>query len=445
MPTQFSHPILSPKWATKHSRLVLMVGYLWLCSNSVQATYRDQVYDPNIKTVQLYVRDEGFDQQLNLPVIAISQNSPLYLEFDEMGQDFNSYYLKIVHCDRNWNSSNLLDSEFIRDFINDFLITNYRQSIATRTQYVHYEVAIPKVKVSGNYAVLVYKDGQQDKPVFTKRFVVYDTKVTIKADAVASAGVEERFTHQQIDFNIYYGNYPFIFNPYEEIQVVLRQNGRWDNANYTIKPLFIKENERVLDYKHFNLENNFKGLNEFRFFDTRRIRNNSMNIEDINFNADIIKVKVLPDPIRSDKNYGFYFDANGRYNIASKELGALTVDPDYTHVTLELDTKHMLYGKIYVLGEFNHYTADEKSVLTYLPDQKKYSITLLLKQGYYNYLYGLKLTDSHAIEHDELEGSFFQTENIYEIMVYHKPMGARFDSVIGYHLLKFNAYSQENK
>ena len=54
----------------------------------------------------------------------------------------------------------------------------------------------------------------------------------------------------------------------------------------------------------------------------------------------------------------------------------------------------------------------------------------LVKQGWYNYIYdvrGAKTGNSYL-----LEGSHSQTENLYEIFVYHRGIGSRGDLLTGY-------------
>jgi hypothetical protein len=69
--------------------------------------------------------------------------------------------------------------------------------------------------------------------------------------------------------------------------------------------------------------------------------------------------------------------------------------------------------------------------MTYDNTIKRYSGKLLLKQGFYNYLYVTANKDG-IINNHAIEGSFYQTENDYSVIVYYKPIGSRYDQVIGY-------------
>jgi hypothetical protein len=68
-----------------------------------------------------------------------------------------------------------------------------------------------------------------------------------------------------------------------------------------------------------------------------------------------------------------------------------------------------------------HY--DEKSAC--------YEAGVLLKQGYYNYQF--RQMDADGVgQTADTEGDFYQTENEYMILVYHRPQGARYDALVGY-------------
>ncbi|MDX2190834.1 MAG: DUF5103 domain-containing protein [Bacteroidota bacterium] len=408
---------------------------------AVDKTFRaeDWTYESTIKTVILYEQTGAADQLVNPPVISLDQPNPLILEFDELKTQNSLFYFKIIPCDMNWvPNTNLLDSEYLKDFINDYLITTYQLSFNTRTKYVHYKIAMPRVKISGNFVVAVFRNDNQDDLILTKRFMIFDSKVSITPNIRVSMGVEERFTHQQVDFTINYANYPYIYNPMQEVKVVVRQNYRWDNALTELKPLYVRENERMLDYNYFNLENNFLGGKEFRFFDTRKTRSNSMNVDHVEFTPAAINVYIMQEKSRADLAYGFTFDVNGRYIPANNEVGGNMGDPDYTNVIFDLKLKQMPFGSVYVIGGFNDYKINESSKLNYDATSESYKCTWLLKQGYYNYVYAVKSTKDKNPDFMALEGSSVQTENMYEIIVYHRPIGSRNDVIIGYYSKSYN-------
>ena len=122
------------------------------------------------------------------------------------------------------------------------------------------------MKISGNYLVVVYKDGNKDDYVISKRFVIHSDILNVGNKFRNSVLASQINSHQQIDLSINYGS-ANIVSP-QDIKVVIRQNYRWDNAIYNLRPLYIREFEKTLDYAYFSGENTFPGGNEWRAFDT---------------------------------------------------------------------------------------------------------------------------------------------------------------------------------
>jgi hypothetical protein len=64
-----------------------------------------------------------------------------------------------------------------------------------------------------------------------------------------------------------------------------------------------------------------------------------------------------------------------------------------------------------------------------------YELTLLLKQGYYNYQYVYVPQGATSADHTNIEGSFWQTENDYLLFVYYSDFSARYDRLVGFRLV----------
>lgn len=420
----------------KYQKIIVILIFSTQLFAQPTLIYEDEIYDSNIKTTLLYLKTGENNQMLNPAVSALNQIYPLYCEFDEISDKVGSFYYKIINCNMDWTPNNLIDSEFLRDFMNDQLITTYNLSFNTREKYVHYNFTLPKVKLSGNYLLVVYRNGNADEIVFSKRYIIYEDRISLNVEPKLSTGISERYTHQQIDFLLTYNDYPFIFNPKQEVKAIIRQNYRWDNL-LDLKPLYIKENERILDYRFFDLENNFPGGKEFRFFDTRKVYTNSMNIDHVDFSPTEVNVYLMREKERNTLNYLFNIDANGRFVIANNELGAVFQDPDYVNVNFDLKAS-LQFGDVYVLGAINNYKPNDKFKMSYDGTTESYKLKTKLKMGYYNYIYGVLNRKTGKFDEISIEGSSNLTENDYEVIIYHRPIGTRSDLVIGYYLLKYN-------
>jgi len=59
-----------------------------------------------------------------------------------------------------------------------------------------------------------------------------------------------------------------------------------------------------------------------------------------------------------------------------------------------------------------------------------YENALLFKQGYYDYNYVL-LNKDGSLDPGYIGGNFEKTENEYQVLVYYRDIGARYDQIIG--------------
>ena len=78
---------------------------------------------------------------------------------------------------------------------------------------------------------------------------------------------------------------------------------------------------------------------------------------------------------------------------------------------------------------------------------RQYEATLLLKQGYYNYLYltrdamGLGKSDAASLAQfpgnvSDIEGSHSRADNMYQVLAYYWDMSG-YDRIIGYQPVRF--------
>ena len=402
----------------------------------------DFVYEDRIRTVMLYPAASDLDNPaaaaLQPPVLPIEQGTPLVLEFDELGEGNRPFRAKLYHCNADWTVSLLTDINFLTDY-NDFLLTGYQLSANTKTPYTHYRMEVPKVKLPGNYVLMVYREGNVKDLVLTRRMLIYDNTVDVRAKITYSTGIGERNTHQQVEFAVQYKDYQ-IANPLEEVKVVLRQNYRPDNVITGLKPMNVRPGEKLLEYNNFNLENNFLAGNEFRFFDTRSIRFLGMNVAKVNAGPGPNRSEVLlaNDRSRNREAYTRSDDFNGGFVIDHHETRQGSTEADYVATAFTLKAPET-DGEVYVNGKFNDWRLDERNRMTYSTELGQYTASILLKQGIYNYNYAVVRAGSERRDETYFEGSLFDTENTYEIIVYYRPLGSRADLVVGYQVIYHNA------
>ena len=107
---------------------------------------------------------------------------------------------------------------------------------------------------------------------------------------------------------------------------------------------------------------------------------------------------------------------------------------NYANVTFNLSTPPV-NGDVYVTGAFNYWNLNEENKMQYDSAARNVQGRLLMKQGWYDYQY---LVKSSTLPPYYFEGSHFETENRYEILVYNRPFQPRADLLIGYFVVEKN-------
>ncbi|WP_321996277.1 DUF5103 domain-containing protein [Draconibacterium orientale] len=395
--------------------------------------YENAINRENIKTVQAY--RNGFE--LSNPVMGLNENITLVFKFDDLSEGVKDYYYTVVHCDADWNESFISQDEYIDGFIEN-PVDDYALSFNTTFSYVNYRIELPndqmRFKLSGNYVLVVYEDQDKEKVVLTKRFYIYENAVRIEGTVRRATADAFEGSNHEVDFKIHHPNLS-ILNPREEVKVVIMQNNRWDNAIRNLKPLYIREG--ILDYD-YNRENVFPAGNEFRYFDNRTNRMNGENVIATDFHRPYFHKTVKIDEVRANKPFFSYEEMNGMYVVESQDQEVRDYDTecDYTfvHFTLPLEAP-LLGGSVNVFGALSNWNANKSNEMTYNFERGEYELTLLLKQGYYNYIYVYVPQGAKVADHTNIEGSFWETSNDYQILVYYRDLAGRYDRLVGYRQL----------
>ncbi len=360
------------------------------------------------------------------PIVRL--NEKIKLSFDDLNADEHDYTYKIEHCDYNWESSNLSDSEFVDGFAED-RIRDYENSFNTLQPYTNYSLTIPndntRLMISGNYIISVLNEDEEI--VFQRRFVVYESKTTVGVTVYKSRSIANINSTQSVEFII---NHPSlrINNPKVEILPVVLQNNNWQTAIEGLKPQFYRGTQLLYKY---NKETNFKAGNEFLFFDTKSIRNTTLNIANVEQGPKLYHAYLYTNEERIDDPYTLFEDINGNFVIRTLDGQNNNTDADYGWVHFNLSCLENLDGKeIYIHGNFNNWQLNETNKMIYNSETGLYDGKLLLKQGFYNYQYVTKNVNGE-ISNSDIDGSFYQTENDYTVLVYYKKFGSRYTQVIG--------------
>lgn len=394
--------------------------------------YDDYIYNDSIKTVMLYKNPS----QLNYPIISLNSGETLQLSFDDLGRGYKTYMYTLIHCTANWKPSDLNNNEYIEGFAEDEIF-DFKYSSNTDVPYTHYDVNFPnenmKILNSGNYIIKVYPVNNSDKPILTKRFMVYESHIGVKLDIKRATDVNESYFRQEVDFKLNHDGYD-ITNSYNNLKVVLMQNYRWDNAITGLTPRFINDTE--LNYDYNSSENVFDANNEFRAFDIKSTQYQTARVKSIVYDkADKLEhIYLLDDEPRSFKKYYNQPDLNGNFLVKRNGSNDNDTQADYVKVHFSLPYPVPFQdGNLYIIGKFTDWKFKEELKLDYDTLNKRYTKPVLLKQGYYDYVYCfVKDRSKNTGDISTIEGSHYEAENEYSVLVYHRGVNDYYDRLVGF-------------
>lgn len=408
--------------------LFILLFFYSQAQSAKRLLYQDHVYEKNIRSVLFFPGQANGIDPFSPAIIPLAQNFPLVLKFDEVNTDeADRYMVKILHCNADWTPSGLNDLEFLNEY-NEFSIDQFDFSMATKVHYTHFTYTVPRVKIPGNYLLVIYRYQDESDLIITRRFMVYTNSLNVKSKVGMSSGVSERLINQQIEFTVDYSNM-FISNPLLDIKVVIRQNHRWDNAIYDLRPTMVREDIHQLVYQNFDLKNNFRAGNEFRFFDMRSLRYSGQNIEKIIRHENGFDVFLYIDKSRETKPYTMIDDLNGGFIIQNKESVNPNLEADYARVNFFLESPVELKNPVYVAGKLTNWSYSDENKMRYIENSGLYTCNLLLKEGLYDYCYQVPNNPNNT---NIFEGNHNETRNEYEIIVYYKDPSINSDMILGY-------------
>ncbi len=326
----------------------------------------------------------------------------------------------------------------VNDYINGFPydeVENYSFSLNTMVDYVHYELDFPNAdmmpKLSGNYLLIVYGENQDlENMYFTRRFMITEGTASINASVPRYPFDLNLGTNsQQIDLKV---SYPDMFNTRvdEYSNVTIQQNGRWDNAVIGLKPTYTYPD--YLSYENNKLTV-FESGNQFRHINTSNLNNRPEQTETVRQDDDYYVVTLYPDKKR---NQHTYFDEEdlfgGRYIYLEREDKDPSIEADYVMVDFTLEWYPVMADRdVYVMGAITDWTFNDVNKMTYDYDNKCYRLSLLLKQGFYDFIYTVRYKDSVKADVGAVAGDFWETQNEYTVYVYLFDHLLNYDKLIG--------------
>jgi hypothetical protein len=255
---------------------------------------------------------------------------------------------------------------------------------------------------------------------------MYQQKVNVAVTAHRSTDPVTIDTKHSIQFTIDHPNL-MLNDPMREIQVDIYQNNDWNSVIKGIKPKYTRGTQLLYNYVD---EISYWAGNEYLYFDTKEIRNATNNIFKTRLD-NIFNTYLYTNEARGDRPYTFYPDIDGNFVLRTLDAENVSLEGDYSlvHFSLQYNDNPAQDG-IFIYGAFNDWQISEENQMFYNPDSGLYEAEMLLKQGFYNYTY-VAVDRNMIVNPYQVEGSFYQTENNYSVIVYYRKFGDRYDQVIG--------------
>ncbi len=392
----------------------------------------DQVYSPTIHTVQLFKR--GFE--LAPPIIELGSADQLVLRFDDLQPNNENFSYTVVHCDALWQPSDLLSGQYLTGALNDYIPAG-RLSFNTLQPFIHYEIMLPndmmQISRSGNYILKVYRADDPEDLVLTRRFMVFEQQVQVDAQIVASRNVDMRDIAHQVDLVVRHPALP-VQDPFSEIHVSVLQNMRWEDLRSGLKPRFVRGTELIYDHPEQAL---FLAGNEYRNFDLKDLRFLTQRVQRIvpGPGQGVYEAFILPEEKRNISIYLDRQDINGKFFIRNDIVDGDPLGADYAMVHFKLPMDEPLMDELFVYGGFSDFQCRKENRMTWSPQEKGYLASILLKQGLYDFSFVTLPPGATSADIAAIEGSHFQTENDYLVLVYFTDHRQRADRLVGVRFL----------
>ena len=385
---------------------------------------------PTIRTAQMLLNDEwGLP-----PVMELGSDDVLGFSFDEMSHIYHRYTYRIVHCNGDWQRSDLLEMDFLDGF-NDVVIDDWENSINTTQLYTHYQFTIPNdevsLKASGNYRVEIFDDeSDKDAPVVVFEFSVVEPLLSFDAKVSGDTDISFNDCHQQLSFAVGYPS--FVASPASELKPVIYQNRRRDNCVSGILPTYITGDKVEYTY---NPRLIFNAGNEYRRFEIADPNSPGEGVEDVLYIEPHYNAVLYMDRPRS--SHANYIDENGLYCVNTLEGYGTEIEADYVNVHFALDVPYRSGGDYYLLGDFCGNGFDESNRLVFDNEEEYYFTSVPLKLGVYNYIYVWVPSGSGKADNFPTEGNFYNTDNEYLIYMYYRGFGDRADRLLGVYRINY--------
>ena len=145
-------------------------------------------------------------------------------------------------------------------------------------------------------------------------------------------------------------------------------------------------------------------------------------------------IDIAPCESRARQAYASYEDIHGEkfVYVENEDLDNAT-EADYCLVNFYYKSEAPLtHEDIYIMGALNDWRFDDSNKMTYDYNLHGYVCSMMLKQGYYNFMIVTLDRQTREITTELTAGNHWETNNIYKMYFYYFNTIKGYDELIGY-------------
>ena len=387
---------------------------------------RTAIYHPGFRTLRVH----QLGNVLAPPVIELGSLERVLISFDEMATEMRYMRYRLIHCDANWNPSQLVEAEYLDGF-NEARIDDYAYSQATLVNYVNYQFTVPnedmRILVSGNYLVQVYDEDHPEETLLQARFYATERLIDIGTSITSRTDIDYNDAHQQLAVSV---------TPHDnklqgwtnDITLRIMQNMRDDSEVLLARPTLIESDRATYEHQR---ELIFPAGNEFRRFEVVETYYPGMHVEHVGYVEPFYHATLYPDRSRTEESYLYDQTQFGRFVVRQSGVNDSDFEADYVAVHFTLEHEPMTGGELYVTGQWTQPEFNERNRMHWDELTGTYQADIMMKMGSYNYQYLWLPAGSVRAYTAPIEGDKYETVNEYFVRIYYRPPGARYDRLAG--------------
>lgn len=373
--------------------------------NSVVLVPNQNPVPASFKSVQLYANNA----QNNPPVLELNSDDHLTLSFDELTDINGQFRITFTHHSKTWAPSNIPQDWYLNG-IGELILGGGQVSQSRGPDYIHYEMRIPLNEIqftsSGNYLLHV-TDPESGQELFSLPFFITENEGELSSTSQTLFNSGNRFMPVHRLFSTY--DVPDLVKyPEFDLSFSYVQNRFWSDSRFTDSYDFNTPGTAKFDLTQSNafpanVGYVIKNLNSFSQNNTHIVEwDPGSNPPKVTLREDVVNF------LNSDFGTSSSFRA---YSPASSKRA------DYARVIFRLDGSDSLTpdNNIYILGDFNQWSATSESVMAFDSTTGLWKNSQLLKEGIYSYQYIL-LDETGHIDLTSLSDN--NSPNVQEYMSY---------------------------